>query len=262
MIATPDPTEARMPDTVDIWYAFPGAIRNPELLDSYKEILSAEEMTRFARFRFERDRHLHLVAWALVRTTLSRYADVAPEAWQFRRNYWGRPEISGPDVAPRLRFNLSHTRGLAACIVAHGVDVGIDVEDRRRDAHGPDIARRYFSEREVAAFERLSPEEQATVFFEYWTLKEAYIKAVGVGISLGLERFSFSLDERGVPVGAPDRWPPVISFDATLDDDPDHWQFAQFEPTPSHAMAAAVHRGDGPDRPIDLYEVVPGLDPE
>jgi 4'-phosphopantetheinyl transferase len=251
-----------MPENVDIWYTFPGAIRNPELLAGYKEILSADEMKRFARFWFDRDRHLHLVAWALVRTTLSRYADIAPEVWQFRTNRWGRPEIAGPEGLPPLRFNLSHTRGLVACIVAEGIDVGVDVEDRRRETHGPDIARRYFSAREVEAFESLPAEQQATTFFEYWTLKEAYIKAVGVGISLGLGRFSFALDERGVPVGDPERWPPVISFDATLDDDPDAWQFAQFEPTPHHAMAAAIHRGDGPDRRINLYEVVPGLDPE
>jgi len=251
-----------MTTSVDIWYAFPGAIRNPELLGDYKAILSADEMTRYARFWFDRDRHLHLVAWALVRTTLSRYADVAPEAWRFRTNRWGRPEISGPADAPPLRFNLSHTRGMVACIVADGIDVGVDVEDRRRQTQGPEIARRYFSAREVEAFERLSEEEREVAFFEYWTLKEAYIKAVGVGISLGLGRFSFGLDQRGVPVGDPERWPPVISFDATLDDDPDHWQFAQFEPTPHHAMAAAIRRGEGPDREIVLHEIVPGLDEE
>lgn len=251
-----------MAETADIWYALPGAIRNPELLDGYKQLLSAEEMARYRRFYFERDRHLYLVAWTLVRTTLSRYADIPPEAWRFRTNEYGRPEIAEPAAHSGLRFNLSHTRGLTACIVAEGVDVGIDVEDRRRDTLGADIARRYFSASEVAAFERLSEERQETVFFEYWTLKEAYIKAIGVGISLGLGRFSFALDGRGVPVGDPDRRPPVISFDATLKDDPDAWQFAQFEPTSSHAMAAAIRRGATPDREIVVREVVPGLDDE
>lgn len=247
---------------VDIWYAFPGAIRNPELLDGYKEILSADEMTRYARYRFDRDRHLHLVAWALVRTTLSRYADVAPETWMFRTNEYGRPEVSGPDGAPPLRFNLSHTRGLAACIVAEEIDVGVDVEDRRRFAHGPDIARRFFSAREVADFEGVAAERRQETFFEYWTLKEAYIKAVGVGISLGLDRFSFDIDRSGVAVGHPERRGPTISFAASLDDDPEGWQFAQFEPTPHHAMAAAVRRGADADREIRLHEVVPGLDDE
>lgn len=246
----------------DLWYAFPGGIRNPELLTGYKEILSADEMTRYARFFFDRDRHLYLVAWALVRTTLSRYADVPPEMWTFRTNEYGRPEISGPAGAPPLRFNLSHTRGLAACIVAGEIDVGVDVEDRRRFAHGPDIARRYFSAREVTDFEAVPVESQQETFFEYWTLKEAYIKAVGVGISLGLDRFSFDIDRSGAPIGDAERRAPTISFAPDLDDDPAAWQFAQFEPTPHHAMAAAIRRGAAEDREFHLHEVVPGLDEE
>lgn len=249
-----------MSESVDIWYALPGAIRNPELLGRYKEILSADEMARYTRFWFDRDRHLHLVAWALVRTTLSRYAEVAPEEWTFVTNRYGRPEIAGPDAASPLRFNLSHTRGLVACIVAERLDVGVDVEDRRRDTHGPDIARRYFSAPEVAAFERVPPEHQRQAFFEYWTLKEAYIKAVGVGVSLGLGRFSFDLDHRGLALDDPERRAPSICFDDTLDDDPAAWQFAQFEPTPHHSMAAAIRRGNGSDVTIAVREVVPGLD--
>ena len=143
-------------DTVDIWYALPDAIRNPELLEGYKGLLSDDETARYERFWFDRDRQLHLVAWALVRTTLSRYADVSPDGWEFRTNRYGRPEIVGPTGTPALRFNLSHTRGLIACIVATELDVGIDVEDRRRDTQGPEIARRYFSDREVAAFKEVS----------------------------------------------------------------------------------------------------------
>lgn len=249
-------------DTVDIWYALPDAIRNPELLEGYKGLLSDDETARYERFWFDRDRQLHLVAWALVRTTLSRYADVSPDAWEFRTNRYGRPEIVGPTGTPALRFNLSHTRGLIACIVATELDVGIDVEDRRRDTQGPEIARRYFSDREVAAFEGLEAERQQLAFFEYWTLKEAYIKAVGVGLSLGLGRFSFDLNHSGPPVGDPERRLPTISFSDGLDDDPAAWQFAQWEPTPDHAMAAAIRRGARADLQINLREVVPGLDDE
>lgn len=243
----------------DVWYVFPSAIRNPELLDGYRAILSDDEISRYERFWFDRDRHLHLVAWALVRTMLSSYADVSPEAWEFRTNRHGRPEISGPASTTALRFNLSHTRGLIACIVAPELDVGVDVEDRRRDTSGPAIASRFFSAREVAALERLPGDEQSATFFEYWTLKEAYIKAIGVGISLGLGRFSFELDDRGLRVDDPARRPPTISFDG-LDDDPATWQFAQFEPTPHHAMAVAIRRGDAENLEIRLREVVPRLD--
>ncbi len=247
-----------MPTHADLWYVFPGAIRNPELLDGYRAILSGAEISRYERFFFDRDRHLHLVAWALVRTMLSSYTDIRPDAWEFRTNRYGRPEISGPASTP-LRFNLSHTRGLIACIVVPELDVGVDVEDRRRETSGPAIAERFFSTREAEALERLPGDEQAATFFEYWTLKEAYIKAVGVGISLGLARFSFELDDRDLGVDDPERRPATISFDG-LDDDPAAWQFAQFEPTPHHAMAVAIRRGDAEDLEIRLREVVPGLD--
>ncbi len=249
-----------MSDQVHIWYAFPGAIRNPELLDEYRNLMSADEKRRYERFYFDRDRRLFLVAWALVRNMLSHFADPAPADWSFEVNRHGKPEIAGPATAPPLRFNLSHTRGLVACIVAPELDVGVDVEDRRRPTRGPDIARRFFSEREVADFELLDVERQQIAFYEYWTLKEAYVKAVGVGISLGLGRFSFHLDHAGPAVGEEGRHRPTVSFAPDLDDDPAAWQFAQWEPTADHAMAAAIRRGDRPDLDIEVREMVPGLD--
>lgn len=242
----------------DVWYLFPDAIRDPELLNDYWNILSNDEISRGERFCFDRDRHRHLVTWALARTMLSSYADISPKAWEFGNNQYGRPHISGPVSAPNLRFNLSHTRNLIACIVAPEFDVGIDVEDCRRNISGPAIARRYFSAREVAAFERLTKNEQAAAFFEYWTLKEAYVKAVGRGISLGLARFSFELDDRSLRVDDPERRPPRISFDG-LNDDPATWQFAQYKPTPHHAMAIAIRCGVGKDLKIRLKEVGPNL---
>ena len=242
----------------DVWYVLPDAIRNPELLNDYRNILSSDEISRCERFCFDRDRHRHLVAWALARTMLSSYSDISPKTWKFRNNRHGRPEISGPSSTPRLRFNLSHTKGLIACIVAPELDVGIDVEDCRRNISGSTIARRYFSAREVAAFERLTKNEQAAAFFEYWTLKEAYVKAVGRGISLGLARFSFELDERGLRVDDPKRRPARISFDG-LNDDPAAWQFAQYKPTPHHAMAIAIRCGVGKDLKIRLRKVGPSL---
>jgi len=242
----------------DVWYLFPDAIRDPELLNDYWNILSNDEISRGERFCFDRDRHRHLVTWALARTMLSSYADISPKAWEFGNNQYGRPHISGPVSAPNLRFNLSHTRNLIACIVAPEFDVGIDVEDCRRNISGPAIARRYFSAREVAAFERLTKNEQAAAFFEYWTLKEAYVKAVGRGISLGLARFSFELDDRSLRVDDPERRPPRISFDG-LNDDPATWQFAQYKPTPHHAMAIAIRCGVGKGLEIRLKEVGPNL---
>ena len=201
-----------------------------------------------ARFVFERDRRSFLITRALVRTTLSRYAAVPPAEWAFIANVHGRPEIlDRPRGVPDLRFNLSHTEGLIACAVTIGREVGVDVEHvQRRLTH--DIADRFFAPREVQDLKALPADEQPKAFFDYWTLKEAYIKARGFGLALPLADFAFQLSPAA---------PPRISFEPSLDDDPATWQFAQDWPTPTHRLAVAVRR-DGADLPIRIRFTVPG----
>jgi len=215
--------------------------------EAYRALLSPEEHERMARLVFDRDRRRFLLTRALVRTTLSRYAPVAPAAWAFIANVHGRPEIlDRPTGVPDLRFNLSHTDGLIACAVTIGREVGVDVEHvGRRLTH--DVAGRFFAPREVADLKALSEEEQARVFFDYWTLKEAYIKARGFGLALPLGDFAFTL--------SPPQ-PPSITFEPAMPDDPATWQFAQDWPTPQHRLGLAVRR-EGPDLPVRIRPVVP-----
>lgn len=216
-------------------------------LDAYRTLLTADEHERMARFVFERDRHAFLLTRALVRTMLSRYAPVAPADWRFIANAHGRPEIlDRPPGVPDLRFNISHTDGLIACAVTIGREVGVDVEHVGRQLLH-DVAGRHFAPKEVADLRSLPAAEQDRVFFDYWTLKEAYIKARGFGLALPLGDFAFTLD--------PPR-PPRITFEPALDDDPATWQFLQDWPTPRHRLALAVRR-DGGDLPVRIREVVP-----
>jgi 4'-phosphopantetheinyl transferase len=222
---------------------------NPEALaraDGYRALLSTDEHERMARFVFERDRRQFLLTRALVRTTLSRYASLAPADWRFMANVHGRPEIlDRPAGVPDLRFNLSHTDGLIACAVTIGREVGVDVEHiGRRLTH--DVAGRFFAPREVRDLHALPTDEQARVFFDYWTLKEAYIKARGFGLALPLADFAFVLGDS-----------PRITFEPSLKDDPATWQFAQAWPTPHHRLGLAVRR-DGADLPVRIRVVVPG----
>ena len=216
------------------------------LLASYGELMTPEERARNARYMFERSRREHLVGRALVRTTLSRYADVAPGAWRFREGERGRPEIDGPEGALGLRFNLSHTTGLVAVAVARGLDVGVDVEDGARQRTTVEIADRFFSQREVADLRALPAAEQRDRFFTYWTLKEAYIKAVGLGLAIPLDHFSFLL-EPGAPVG--------VEFAPERDDDPADWQFDRARPSERHHLAVAVRRGRARDLAIVVRDV-------
>jgi 4'-phosphopantetheinyl transferase len=214
--------------------------------DAYRALLSTDEHERMVRFVFERDRRQFLLTRALVRTTLSRYAGLAPADWHFVANVHGRPEIlDRPAGVPDLRFNVSHTDGLIACAVTIGREVGVDVEHiGRRLTH--DIAGRFFAPREVRDLHALPADQQARVFFDYWTLKEAYIKARGFGLALPLADFAFTLGDS-----------PHITFEPALKDDPATWQFAQAWPTPQHRLGLAVRR-TGEDLPVRIRFVVPG----
>jgi 4'-phosphopantetheinyl transferase len=216
-------------------------------LQEYRSILTPDEVTRCERFWLDADRARFVIARALVRTMLSRYVPVPPHVWRLRIESHGRPEIDNlPPGAPDLRFNLSHTRGLLACAVTVGRDVGIDVENVHR-ALTHDVAKRFFSAQEVADLHALPKDDQRLVFFDYWTLKESYIKARGLGLALPLGQFTFH---------RPPGRAPHISFAPELHDDPASWQFAQFWPTQDHRMAVAVRRV-GEDLPIVVTSVVP-----
>ena len=237
-------------DEAHLWYLLPEAVTDPRLFAAYEALLAPAEQARKERYRFEHSRRELVFTRALVRTTLSRYAEVAPAAWVFRENAYGRPEIDPavhPDVGP-IRFNLSNTRGLIACLVALDREVGVDVEDTDRAGETVGIADSFFSRAEVAALRALPEDRRRARFFDYWTLKEAYIKARGMGLSIPLDQFSFVLDQ-GPRIG--------ITFDPRLGDDASTWQFEQFALSPRHRTAAAVRRGDGPDVRFVVRSVVP-----
>ena len=215
-------------------------------MSAYDELLSDDERKKRDRFRFEKDQHSCLVTRALVRTVLSSYADVAPEAWRFVTNEYGRPEIAEPHDAAWLKFNLSHTNGLIALIVARDREIGVDVEDRERDGRMLDVADRFFSPSEVEALRALPDDEQLDRFFLYWTLKESYIKARGMGLAIPLSQFSFAITSDI-----------SIAFDPKLDDDPDSWQFTAMSVGPRHALAASIRRGVHEDMRLVLRETVP-----
>ncbi len=223
------------PDEVHVWIVEPERIDDPRLLEAYWGLLDAREREKQRRFRFERHQRQYLVSHALVRLTLSRYAPVAPAAWTFATNAYGRPEVQG-EWSTKLRFNLSHTDGMALVAVGTGAELGADVEDAQRDGETVEIADHYFATSEVATLRALPPERHRERFFEYWTLKESYIKARGAGLSLPLDQFAFHLEAGQSP---------RISFDPRMRDEPDAWQFVQLRPSERHQAAVALKRARG-----------------
>jgi 4'-phosphopantetheinyl transferase len=201
--------------------------------DASRALLSADERARHDRFACERVRRDFAFAHSLARTTLSRYDRIDAAAWTFGTADNGKPCIVSGTSRP-LSFNLSHTHGFVACVVAPGIDVGVDVESVDRKIEVDDIAERYFAGIEIDALHALRGTERVERFFELWTLKEAYLKAVGIGLSHALDPVSFVL-RNGEIVFTP---PPVGH--------PEDWQFALFAPTPRYRLAVAARRSGRP----------------
>ena len=210
---------ALQPGRVDLWYTACNRV-DQRLLEAYWELLSPDETERAQRFHFDRDRHLYLTAHAMLRTVLSRYSPVEPQRWEFETEGNGKPRVAKPPAAEQtLQFNLSHTRGLAVCAVTCERRIGVDVESLSRQPNILGLAKRYFAPSESANVAALPEDRRHGRFFEYWTLKESYIKAIGTGLATPLDRFSFDLDAQG---------PPGIAFIEGVEDEPADWQFAQF----------------------------------
>ena len=203
-------------------------------------VLDAEEIRRLERFRRPADRALFLCAHALVRSVLSRYADVSPADWRFAVARRGRPEIATPQGSS-LRFNLSHTAGLAACVVTDGWDCGIDVESRGRRRDPLFAAKRVLTPAERAALAALPEGERREHFLTFWTLKEAYAKARGSGLALPFRHYGFAVDADAIRIEISDPRARDVGED---------WQFASLCPTPDHTLAVALRRGGDPPRRI------------
>ena len=142
------------------------------------QTLSDEERARAARFHFERDRSVYIVGHALMRDMLARAVGGSAHDFAFTTGAHGKPEAVLAASAPRLRINLSHTRGLAAVAMTQDVDVGVDVEWMSRDRDLLNIAERFFAVDERRQLALAAETDRRDCFFAFWTLKEAYIKAI------------------------------------------------------------------------------------
>ena len=178
---------------IHLWQVNPDKITQPELLSKYKNLLSDDETIKQQRYKFSHDRHDALITRAFVRDLLSYYADIAPNDWRFDKGEKDKPEIVNPPLP--LRFNISHTKGLIICVVTLEDDIGCDVENTTRNNDVLAIANRYFSAIETKELFSLPEEEQRHRFFDYWTLKESYIKAWGLGLAIPLKDFSFNITD-------------------------------------------------------------------
>lgn len=222
---------AALTDQAHVWVARTDAIQTGRLRELYGAMLNAEELARYERFYFDRDRDHYLAAHALLRLSLSRYMRVDPADWTFGIGLNGQPFLQHGPAMPPLFFSLSHTQGLVACVVSLDSACGVDVEiiNPSRDIYA--LAREVFSETEIVGLGRCSACDAVDRFFTIWTLKEAYIKATGQGFSASLKQIAFEVDGPA----------PLLRLDGTDMPTPQAWVFLSNAPTPQHKLAVAVH---------------------
>jgi 4'-phosphopantetheinyl transferase len=234
---------------IHLWLTSYDAISDERLHAAYRDLLDPAERAQEPRFYFARDRRRYLVTRAMVRTVLSRYVAIDPREWIFSTNAYGRPEIVNAEAGPiRLTFNLSHTHSMIVLAVTSRRALGVDVENVLGRQVSLDIADHYFAPPEVAVLSAAPEQEQQYRFFEYWTFKESYIKARGMGLSLPLDKFSFHYpDDRAVE----------IAIDPELADDPSRWEFWQMRASSQYLVALCAERLGGGSPRVIARQMVP-----
>lgn len=230
-----------------LWFAHPGDLLSEAVTRRCEQLLSEDERERWQRFRFNRRRMEHLITRTLVRTALSHYHPLAPEAWRFKMNAYGKP-TTDPDCG--LRFNLSNSPELVACLISKGAEVGVDIEPHERAGSIVELAPQVFSPLEIAQLDEFAGQEKLDRALSLWTLKEAYIKARGMGLSLPLNKFSFLFGGRnGIR----------LEVDPSLCDEPERrWRFCLLNYA-GHRIALMTERATAPD--LQRWEARPVLAP-
>lgn len=216
------------------------------LASKYYDLCSLKEKKRSKEFYFEKDQSQFILSRAFLRTVLSHYLPTKPNEWQFIRNSFGKPSIQFPIYKNVLQFNLSHTKEWIVCAVTWNYDIGVDVECYLRQVKNKELACRFFAQQEVDQLSQLSVEKQKFHFFDYWTLKEAYIKACGKGLYIPLNSFSFELDQNEIK----------IHFDFETQDHLNNWNFWLLQPNLPYKIAIALHHKKERINPqLKIYEM-------
>jgi len=202
----------------------------PDELVTYAGWLDAGERERAARFRFERDCNRFIARRGQLREILARDLGIAPGAVRLTAGDHGKPVLLDD---PDLRFNLSHSNGRALVATARGRAIGCDIEWRNPELACPKVAERLFAPAEYAALTALPPHQWVAGFFNCWTRKEAYVKALGLGLSYPLDAFTVSV--------SPDEL-------ARFTSDEQGWTLTSFEPAPGYQAALVTWAGASPAR--------------
>lgn len=227
-----------------LWLAYPEDMLGGRVADDCAQMLSEEERARWKGLRFDEHRREYLTTRFLVRTALSHCHPLPAEAWKFQVNSYGKPAVH-PDCG--LRFNLSNSSGLVVCLIGNEGELGVDAEPCDRATKIAELGCEFLSTLELAQLEVLPDQDKLNRALTLWTLKEAYIKARGLGLSLPLKKFSFVFDES-------DGF--RLETDPCLNDDPTRWRFCLLN-WAGYRIALAVEGKTDPH--LQVWEARPSV---
>ena len=180
------------PRIFHLWILRPTEPACSQLHTSVGRIVSTEEVARSNDFVRGGVRDRYLIRRAFVRTVLSQYTQVDPADWTFGSGPYGKPEVVTPKAEIPLFFSLSSCEGIIACLIGSDRKLGLDIERWDPSIDVDPIADHYLTPSEAQFLHKLPSGERSQAFLKLWTLKEAYLKALGVGLSLPTETFMFS----------------------------------------------------------------------
>jgi 4'-phosphopantetheinyl transferase len=231
-----------MDKPIHLWFAFPEDAVPAETARAYSSLLCAKELEQVRTLRSEKLRRESLTTRALVRVALEHCTSVPAASWRFRTNPHGKPELE-PECG--ITFNVTNCPDLVACAIAQRSAIGIDAEPAARSAQILELAEQVFSPVERNCLAHLEPADRLGRALSLWTLKEAYLKARGTGMSLPLEKISFVFGRNG------DIW---LELDPHLGDKADRWQFCLLDHA-GHRIALVAEQSQ--IHTLELWEVRP-----
>lgn len=230
---------------IHIWCAYLD-LAKPRI-EELAQILSADELLKAQRFRFDEHRNRFIVRRGILRMLLGSYVNMEPQELQFNYGSRGKPALKETCGGDKLRFNLSDSNCVALYAVTRDRDLGIDIEHIRDMQEAEQLVKRFFSEREYAAFTALDRTQQQAAFFACWARKEAYIKAIGEGLYLPLDRFDVSV--------SPDEPAKLLSINGNSQL-AEKWLLQDLRPAPGYAAALAV---EGLNFNINCWQLNPEI---
>ena len=197
----------------------------------YAHMLSDDERERADRFRFTAKRNEYVISRGLLRRVLAQTLGGTPERFVFTYGSHGKPALSEIWDGKAISFNVSHSHNLALVAVSLERAVGVDVEHMRSEVECENLAQRFFSPNERTALMSLPGQDRTKAFFVCWTRKEAFIKAVGKGLSLGLDQFDVSLRPGDPAALLATRWD---------ESEASRWSIVDLDVGPEHSASLAI----------------------